>query len=169
MASAGIRRPADMFSVATGRSSDANERRVAKIMEVVAIQNVMNDLSEVTSKSSDLVLTILFNNVKIDSTDGSRILGKDSMSALIQVLQLVYEKASHESQWSVLPNRAAAGNPTRGNIHLSHLRRAHMLGLRLVEKRRLPPSSQHHDSEVCQGLYRLEVQVVWLLRGATGG
>jgi hypothetical protein len=78
MASAGIHRPANMLSVATGRSSDANERRAAKILEFVTIQNCMNDPSEVMSKSSDLVLTILFNHVKMDSTDGSRILGKDS-------------------------------------------------------------------------------------------
>jgi hypothetical protein len=125
MASAGIRRPADMFSVATGRSSDANERRAAKILEIVAIQNGMKDPKEVTSKSSDLVLTILFDHVRMDSTDGSRILGKDSMGALIQGLQRVYDKAGHESQWTVLPNGTATGNPTRGNIHLSRLRRAH--------------------------------------------
>jgi hypothetical protein len=34
--------------------------------------------------------------------------------------------------------------------------------------RRLPPSSRHHESGVWQGLCRLEVEVVWILRGATG-
>jgi hypothetical protein len=43
-----------------------------------------------------------------------------------------------------------------------------MMGLRLFVKRRLPPSSRHHESEVWQGLYRLEIEVVWTLRGATG-
>jgi hypothetical protein len=125
MESAGIRRPADMFNVATGRSSDANERRAVKILESMAIQNGLRDPVEVTPKSSDLVLTILFNHVKMDSTDGSRLLGKDYMGALIQGLQRVYDKAGHEGQWTVLPNGTATGNPTRGNIHLSRLRRAH--------------------------------------------
>jgi hypothetical protein len=43
-----------------------------------------------------------------------------------------------------------------------------MLGLRVVDKRRLPPSSRHHESGVWQDLHRLEVAVVWTLRGATG-
>jgi hypothetical protein len=37
-----------------------------------------------------------------------------------------------------------------------------------VVDRRLPPSSRHHESGVWQGLYRQEVEVVWILRGATG-
>lgn len=37
-----------------------------------------------------------------------------------------------------------------------------------VVDRKLPPSSRHHESGVWQGLYRLEVEVVWILRGATG-
>jgi hypothetical protein len=79
-----------------------------------------------TKTSSDLVLTILFNHVKMDSTDGSHLLGKESMGALIQGLQRVYGKAGHEVvQWTVLPNGTATVNPTRGNIHLSRLRRAH--------------------------------------------
>jgi hypothetical protein len=114
-----------MFNVATGRSSDANERRAVKILESKVIQNGLCDPIEVTQKSSDLVLTKLFNHVKMYSTDGSHPLGKDSMGALIQGLQRVYGKAGHEGQWTVLPNGIATGNPTRGNIHLSRLRRAH--------------------------------------------
>jgi hypothetical protein len=60
----------------------------------------------------------------MDSTDGSRILGKDSMEALIQGLQRAYDKTGHEGQWTVLPNGTATGNPTRGNTHVSSLRRA---------------------------------------------
>jgi hypothetical protein len=41
-------------------------------------------------------------------------------------------------------------------------------GSDVVFKRRLPPSSRHHEPEMWQGLYRLEVEVVWTLRGATG-
>jgi hypothetical protein len=43
MDSAVIRRPADMFNVALGRSSDTNERRAVKILETMAIQNGMRD------------------------------------------------------------------------------------------------------------------------------
>jgi hypothetical protein len=42
------------------------------------------------------------------------------------------------------------------------------MGLGMVVDRRLPPSSRTHESRVWQGLYRLEVEVVWILRGATG-
>jgi hypothetical protein len=41
-------------------------------------------------------------------------------------------------------------------------------GLGMVVDRRLPPTSRTHESRVWQGLYRLEVEVVWILRGATG-
>jgi hypothetical protein len=125
MDSAGIRRPASMFKVALGRTSDANERRAVKILETMAIQNGMRDPVEITPKWSDLVLTILFNHVKMDSTDDSRILGKYSMEALIQGLHRVYDKAGHERQWTVLPNGTATGNPTRGNINLSRFRLPH--------------------------------------------
>jgi hypothetical protein len=125
MDSTGILRPADMFSVATGRSSNANERRAAKILEAAANQNGMTDPREVTPRSSDMLLTILFNHVKMGSTDGTRILGKDSMGALIQGLQRVYDKAGHEGSWTVFPDGTATGNPTRGNIHLYRLRKAH--------------------------------------------
>jgi hypothetical protein len=40
-------------------------------------------------------------------------------------------------------------------------------GGRLSKEGRLS-SSRHHESEVWQGLYRLEEEVVWTLRGATG-
>jgi hypothetical protein len=43
-----------------------------------------------------------------------------------------------------------------------------LLGLGMVVDRKLPPSSRHHESGVWQGLYRLEVEVVCVLRGATG-
>jgi Reverse transcriptase (RNA-dependent DNA polymerase) len=60
--------------------------------------------------------------------------------------------------------------------HLDHIRlvlenlREHrlLMGLGMVVDRRLPPSSRHHESGVWQGLYRIEVEVVWILRGATG-
>jgi hypothetical protein len=43
-----------------------------------------------------------------------------------------------------------------------------MMGLGLVLNRRLPTFSRHHESGVWQGLYRLVVEVVWILRGSTG-
>jgi hypothetical protein len=75
----------------------------------------MMDPLEVTPCSSDMLLTILFNHVKMDSTDGTGNLGKDSMGALIQGLQSVYDKAGHEGNWTVFPE--GTGHATRGNIH----------------------------------------------------
>jgi hypothetical protein len=37
----------------------------------------------------------------------------------------VYDKAGHEGNWTVFPNGTATGNPTRCNIHLYRLRKAH--------------------------------------------
>jgi hypothetical protein len=42
------------------------------------------------------------------------------------------------------------------------------MGLWLAFNRRLPPSSRHYGSRALQGLYKLEVEVVWILRGAKG-
>jgi hypothetical protein len=44
-----------------------------------------------------------------------------------------------------------------------------MMGLGIFENRRLSTSSRHHESGVWKGLNMLEVEVVWILRGATGG
>jgi hypothetical protein len=47
-------------------------------------------------------------------------------------------------------------------------KRRFLIGLGMVVDRRLPPSSRPHESRVWQGLYMLEIEVVWILRGATG-
>ena len=125
MASSYIRSVPDMLGIALGKSSLINEKRAAKKLELAARANGMCDPVEVTSKSSELVLTILYNHVNMGSADGSRILSKDSMSALIQGLQIVYDKAGHEGNWTMQSDGKATGNPTRGNIQLSRLRRAH--------------------------------------------
>jgi hypothetical protein len=43
-----------------------------------------------------------------------------------------------------------------------------VFGLRVFEKRRLHPSSRHHESEEWQVLYRLEKKLVWTVLVATG-
>jgi hypothetical protein len=125
MASSTIRSVPDMLGVALGKSSLINERRAAKKLEFAATENGMLDPVVVTSKSSELVLTILYNHVNMGIADGNRMLSKDSMSAMIQGLQRVYDKAGHEGNWTVQSDGKATGNPTRGNIQLSRLRRAH--------------------------------------------
>jgi hypothetical protein len=96
MASSTIRSVPDMLGVALGKSSLINERRAAKKLEFAATENGMLDPVVVTSKSSELVLTILYNHVNMGIADGNRMLSKDSMSAMIQGLQSVYDKAGHE-------------------------------------------------------------------------
>jgi hypothetical protein len=41
-------------------------------------------------------------------------------------------------------------------------------GSGVVRQNKAAFSSGHHESEMWQGLYRLEIEVVWTLRGATG-
>jgi hypothetical protein len=146
MSSLTIRRVPDMIGIALGKSSDANERRAARKLELAAMQNDMRDPFEVTPKSSDLVLTVLFDHVRMDSADGTHMLGKDSMGALIQGLQRVYDKAGHEGNWTVLSGGTATGNPTRGNIHLARLRKAHRSRLAEFGRtscRAMPLTDQH--------------------------
>jgi hypothetical protein len=52
----------------------------------------MLDPVAVTSQSSELVLTIRYNHVNMGTADGSRMLSKDSTSAMIQGLRRVYDK-----------------------------------------------------------------------------
>jgi hypothetical protein len=87
MVSSTIRSVPEMLYVALGKSSLINERRAAKTLEVAATENGMLDPVAVTSKSSELVLNILYNHVTMGTADGSRMLSKDSMSAMIQGLQ----------------------------------------------------------------------------------
>jgi hypothetical protein len=111
MASTGILRPADVFSVATRRSSSANERRAAKILEAAANQTGMVSPFEVTPRPSNMLLIILFNHVKMDSTDGTQILGNDFMGASSQGLQRVYDKAGHKGSWTAFRMRPQTGTP----------------------------------------------------------
>jgi hypothetical protein len=125
MASSTIRSVPYMLGFAPGKSSLINERRAAKTFKFAATENGVLDHVVVTSKSSELVLTILYNHVNMGIADGNRMLSKDSMSAMIQGLQRVYDKAGHEGNWTVQSEGKATGNPTRGNIQLSRLRRSH--------------------------------------------
>jgi hypothetical protein len=43
-----------------------------------------------------------------------------------------------------------------------------MMGLGIFENRSLPPSSRLHESGMWQSLYRLEIEMVRVLRGQTG-
>jgi hypothetical protein len=70
--------------------------RTAKTMGIAATANDMRDYVEVASESSVLVLTILCIHINMGTENGSRILSKDSINALIHGLQRFYDKAGHE-------------------------------------------------------------------------
>jgi hypothetical protein len=80
-----IRRVPDMAGIALGKSSDANETRAWRKLELATIQNNMRDPFKVTPKSSDLVLTVLFDHVRMDRADGTHMLGKDCMGLRFRV------------------------------------------------------------------------------------
>jgi hypothetical protein len=115
----------EMVSVSASRTSEFNERRTLRQLAIVAAAHGMDDPKSVSKESSRLVLNILFSYVKMNDSDGSKILGKDSMTALIQGLHKCYDNYRHTSNWTVFKNGAASGNPTRGNIDLARLRKAH--------------------------------------------
>jgi hypothetical protein len=143
----GIRRStAEMVGVSASRASAANERRAKSLLETRAGLMGTNDPDEVSEQSSNFVLNILYSYVKLDHPDGAKLLGKDSMGAMIQGLQMCYDNAGHTSNWQVGPDGSATGNPLRGNIDVSRLRKAHRAKLAEIgrtSKRATPITEEH--------------------------
>jgi hypothetical protein len=105
------------------RASAANERREKFLLETLAGLMGANDPVDVSEQSSNFVLNILFSHVKKDHPDGAKLLGKDSIGAMIQGLQMCYDNTGHTSNWRVGPDGSATGNPLRGNVDVSRLRK----------------------------------------------
>jgi hypothetical protein len=98
-----------------------------------------NDPVEVSEQSSNFVLKILFSYLKMDHPDGAKLLGQDSIGAMIQGLQMCYDNAGHISNWRVGPNGSASGNPLRGNVDVSRLQKNLLKSVGPVsERHRLP-------------------------------
>jgi hypothetical protein len=74
-----------MVSVSASRASECNERRAARQLAIVASAHGMDDPISVSKESSRLILNILFSCVKMNDKDGSKMLGKDSMTAYFRV------------------------------------------------------------------------------------
>jgi hypothetical protein len=55
--------------------------------------------------------------------DGAKLLGKDSIGAMIQGPQMCYDSAGHTSNRWVGPLGSATGNRLRGNTDVSKLRK----------------------------------------------
>jgi hypothetical protein len=135
-----------MVSVSASRASECNERRAARQLAIVASEHGMDDPISVSKESSRLILNILFSYVQMDDKDGSKMQGKDSVTALIQGLQRCYDKNGHTSNWTVFQNGTASGNPTRGNVDLARLRKAHRTKLSefgRTSTRATPLSAEH--------------------------
>jgi hypothetical protein len=81
-----------MVSVSASRASESNEWRASRQLAIVAAAHGMDDPKSVSKESSRLVLNIHFSYVEMNDSDGSKILGKDSMTALIEGLQKCYDK-----------------------------------------------------------------------------
>jgi hypothetical protein len=54
------------------------------------------------------------------------------MAALIQVLQMIYDRAGHTSNCHVGSVGSASGNPLRGNVDIARLRKKHRAKLAFV-------------------------------------
>jgi hypothetical protein len=143
----GVRRStAEMVGVSASRASAANERRARCLLAIRASSMGANDPDEVSAQSSNFVLNILYSYVKMDHIDCEKILGKDAMGAMIQGLQMCYDNAGHTSNWQVGPDGTASGNPLRGNIDVSRLRKAHRAKLAEIgrtSKRATPITEEH--------------------------
>jgi hypothetical protein len=141
-----LRSTAEMVTISTSRASAANERRARKHLEKMAQEHGTKDPEEVTAASSNFVLNILYSHMGMDGGEGSSLLGKDSMAALIQGLQMIYDRAGHTSNWHVGSDGSASGNPLRGNVDVARLRKKHRAKLADVgrtSKRATPINEEH--------------------------
>ena len=74
-----------MACLNTERNEGAKDkRRAAKELALATSANNMRGPVEVTSTSSKLVLSIMYNHVNMGSADGSRILSKKFMHADVE-------------------------------------------------------------------------------------
>jgi hypothetical protein len=148
------RTTAEMVSISTSRSSVANEARARKLLLPNARARGMEDPAHVSVDSSNLVLNLLYSYIGIDEVSGMKpLLSKDSMAAMMQGMQMVYDRAGHTSNWHVGPDRTASGNPLRGNLDMARLRKKHRAKLAeagRTSKRATPITEEH----VCRN-YRL--------------
>jgi hypothetical protein len=136
----------EMVSVSASRASECNERRASRLLTIAASTHGMGDPVTVSKESSRLILNILFSHVKMGDGDGTSMLGKDSMTALVQGMQRCYDNNGHTSCWTVFPDGTASGNPTRGNLDLARLRKAHRTKLSefgRTSTRATPLSAEH--------------------------
>jgi hypothetical protein len=53
--------------------------------------------------------------------EGCNLHGKDSMAALIQGLQMMYDRAGHTSNWKVGSDGSASGNPLCGKVDIARV------------------------------------------------
>jgi hypothetical protein len=91
----------------------------------MAQEHGARDPEEVTAVSSNFVLNILYSHTGMGGGEGCNLLGKGSMAALIQGLQMIYDRAGHTSNWNVGSDGSASGNPLRGNVDIARLRKKH--------------------------------------------
>jgi hypothetical protein len=100
----------------------------------------------VTAPSSNFVSNILYIHTVMGGSEGCNLLGKDSMAALIQGLQMIYDRAGHTSNWHVGSDGSAGRNPLRGNVDISRLRnknRAKLADVGNTSKCATPTNEEH--------------------------
>jgi hypothetical protein len=141
-----LRSTAEMVTISTSRASAANERRARKHLDRMAQEHGTRDPEEVTAASSKFVLNILFFHMGMGGGEGCNLLGKDSMAALIQGLQMIYDRAGHTSNWHVGSDGSTSGNPLRGNVDIARLRKKHrakLADMGRTSKRATPINEEH--------------------------
>jgi hypothetical protein len=68
------------------------------------------------------------------------------MAALIQGLQMIYDRAGRTSNWHVGSDGSASGNPLRGNVDIARLRKNHpakLVNVGRTSKRATPITEEH--------------------------
>jgi hypothetical protein len=82
----------------------------------------------------------------MDGGESSNLLGKDSMTALFQGLQMIDDRAGNTSNWHVGSGGSANGNLLHGKVDVARLRKKHRAKLADVgrtSKRATPINEEH--------------------------
>jgi hypothetical protein len=74
----------------------------------MAQEHGTKDLEEVTAASSNFVLNILYSYTGMGGGEGCNFLRKDSMAALLQGLQMIFDRVGHTSNLHVDSNGSAS-------------------------------------------------------------
>lgn len=108
-----------LLQTASSQSTKTNTKKAKTLLLIFADANNANDSYEVSTKSSDLVINLIFQHCNCPD---EQMLGYESVLALCQRLKNVYLDSGHRSAWNPLSKDGVFGNPLINNEDLNRFR-----------------------------------------------